>query len=570
MIGERRSENTERILPKPQKTSRSFEINKVETRRDTFDGREHLVVPVVAVREGVLNGMLLLFEEFSAYPSAWEGIPLPVNHPKKGSSPVSANTPDILQSAVLGRFFNIELDEVQKSLKGEMWIDILKAQAHADGPEIIQRLEAGDSLEVSTAYFADLEDKAGVFNGKNYDGIQRNLRPDHLALLPHSKGACSWDDGCGAPRLNEVKYLVKDENGAGHLPYTKDNGMPDHRLMGAAWAALHGGYRGNKYGGPDKAAALKKLKALYKKEGMPLPSENVLVFAANEKAVIDKNQTSFTLANAQSLSFDEITCEIRDALNAENPAYYYWIQDVYDAFVVYQSEPRFNNPDMAVEPVLTMRNYSIDAEGKITFGKSSQVERQISYVKIPANNSQEQPKEKTMDKKQIVDALINDDKTPWKEEHRVSLMTLAECELTKLKTPAAPAPGAPAANAAGEPKKEDPPAAPKKEEPKTAEQWLDTIPDKGIRTVLQNGLKAQAARKTDLVKEIMANKNNAFAKEELEGMEVAFLEKFANTIGIDYAGAAPPRANDRARVTENDDEPPAPPQVLTAPVEVKK
>jgi hypothetical protein len=70
-------------------------------------------------------------------------------------------------------------------------------------------------------------------------------------------------------------YLVVEDpekTSSWHLQ-VKKNGKPDHRLMGAAWAALHGGYRGNKYEGPKKAEALKKLKALYKSEGMPLPSE---------------------------------------------------------------------------------------------------------------------------------------------------------------------------------------------------------------------------------------------------------------------------------------------------------
>lgn len=51
----------------------------------------------------------------------------------------------------------------------------------------------------------------------------------------------------------------------------KANGKPDHRLMGAAWAALHDGYRGNKYAGPQAEAALSKLTALYKSENIPLP-----------------------------------------------------------------------------------------------------------------------------------------------------------------------------------------------------------------------------------------------------------------------------------------------------------
>jgi len=41
-----------------------------------------------------------------------------------------------------------------------------------------------------------------------------------------------------------IKYLVPEGK---HLPYTDESGKPDHNLMGAAWAALHGGYRGNKY-----------------------------------------------------------------------------------------------------------------------------------------------------------------------------------------------------------------------------------------------------------------------------------------------------------------------------------
>ena len=64
-------------------------------------------------------------------------------------------------------------------------------------------------------------------------------------------------------------YLVVDKDGQ-HLRVKKD-GKPDHGLMGGAWAALHGGYRGNKYDGGDKEGALSKLTALYKSEGMDTP-----------------------------------------------------------------------------------------------------------------------------------------------------------------------------------------------------------------------------------------------------------------------------------------------------------
>lgn len=73
--------------------------------------------------------------------------------------------------------------------------------------------------------------------------------------------------------FRKVKYLVTESDGTTHLPVTGEDGKPNHHLMGAAWAALHGGYRGNKYEGPNKSEAIKKLKAMYKEEGMELPSE---------------------------------------------------------------------------------------------------------------------------------------------------------------------------------------------------------------------------------------------------------------------------------------------------------
>lgn len=58
-----------------------------------------------------------------------------------------------------------------------------------------------------------------------------------------------------------------------HLRVRNAAGDLDHRLMGAAWAALHGGYRGNTYGGPNKETAIAKLRRLYASEDMPVPGE---------------------------------------------------------------------------------------------------------------------------------------------------------------------------------------------------------------------------------------------------------------------------------------------------------
>lgn len=75
-----------------------------------------------------------------------------------------------------------------------------------------------------------------------------------------------------------------------HLP-VKRMGKIDHRLMGAAKAALTVGYRGNKYQGEGAEEALKKLKALYKAEKMIWKSEvNMEEVQKQEVEAVDKNE----------------------------------------------------------------------------------------------------------------------------------------------------------------------------------------------------------------------------------------------------------------------------------------
>ncbi len=59
-----------------------------------------------------------------------------------------------------------------------------------------------------------------------------------------------------------------------HLRVHNMQGDADMHLMGAAWAALHEGFRGNKYAGPGKAEALAKLKKMYSMMGKTPPGES--------------------------------------------------------------------------------------------------------------------------------------------------------------------------------------------------------------------------------------------------------------------------------------------------------
>ena len=180
-----------------------------KTRRETLNGVEHLVVPTVAFVEGVLNDELVLASEIEDSFQSWNGRPVMLGHPIVDGVFVSANDPEILDALSFGQLFNTQLDGAK--LKQEMWIPLQVALAKGDDfKEAIARFESGEMVDVSTAYVRDVEEKTGEFNGQKFETVARNIRPDHLAILLHEPGACSLQDGCGAPRVNEKKHSFEE------------------------------------------------------------------------------------------------------------------------------------------------------------------------------------------------------------------------------------------------------------------------------------------------------------------------------------------------------------------------
>lgn len=168
----------------------------VPIRRETLDEVEHLVIPVIAAKEMVMNGLFYPASEFKDWAETWNGVPVPVNHPKFQGMPISAKSPRIHELNNIGTFYNVTFTSDNK-LKGEIWVNLTKAEklGHMD---LVNRFENGEVVEVSTGLFSNVEETPGSFNGEPYVGIIRHIRPDHLALLPNDVGACSVKDGCGA------------------------------------------------------------------------------------------------------------------------------------------------------------------------------------------------------------------------------------------------------------------------------------------------------------------------------------------------------------------------------------
>lgn len=300
--------------------------------------QEHLVVPVVALVEGVLFPSnaeapeLALASEFGKHVDGWNGRPIILGHPKDDEgNPISANLPVLWGDSVIGMMFNSTIKD--KKLKAEMWINKAKA-----GEDLINRFNT-ETVEVSTGLFADTEESTGFFNGEKYSGIWRSITPDHLAILDAGTiGACSVEDGCGAPRINAQK----------RKPMPKPN--------------------------PKPKPYASQLKASCECQD----PENV---KASRKGFLQKAAEGFVKLFASikvgELSDNDVRSALEAALLLEDADAYFYILAVYEASFVYAYY------QMGRGMVVLQRDFSIDTSGTINLSKdTTEVRPETSYVPV--------------------------------------------------------------------------------------------------------------------------------------------------------------------------------------------
>ena len=189
-----------------------IQVNNYTVRSEMHQGRPHIVVPAILLRQGVLSGshgpLLHLVEEYGKFVGAWNGIPVTVNHPQEDGVHVSANSPGVIDSQVVGRVYNAMIDG--DKLKAEIWLD--EGTIQKLSPETLRLIRQHSLMEVSVGVFTDDEPVSGDWNGTGYDAIARSHRPDHLSILwgPGVVGACSVEMGCGLRANQKGGTDVKD------------------------------------------------------------------------------------------------------------------------------------------------------------------------------------------------------------------------------------------------------------------------------------------------------------------------------------------------------------------------
>ncbi len=158
-----------------------------------------LEAPVVMMVEGVHSGsygpIYWPAHVLRAAAPKWAGAPVVIDHPQVDGQAVSINYSPAIRASTIGTVASPCFDEAKKALKATV-------QVPANNPRIgeIQGIR-----EVSAGIFGENTSTYGTWNGESYDACAITMEPDHLALLPDTKGACSWEDGCGIRTNQAVK-----------------------------------------------------------------------------------------------------------------------------------------------------------------------------------------------------------------------------------------------------------------------------------------------------------------------------------------------------------------------------
>lgn len=179
-------------------------------RNDEMEGRAYTVVPMVMMVEGVHAGssgpLYYPAEELAKVPGVWNHKPVVVYHPQINGQGVSACDPEILTTYKIGVIMNTKFEDGK--LKAEAWLEADRIEKVDN--RIAEAIANQTMLELSTGVFTENEAEAGEWNGEAYTHIARNYRPDHLAVLPDQKGACSIEDGAGFIRNQSGALQIEE------------------------------------------------------------------------------------------------------------------------------------------------------------------------------------------------------------------------------------------------------------------------------------------------------------------------------------------------------------------------
>ncbi len=127
-----------------------------------------------------------------------EDTPAPIGHPmNERGEYISAKSGRGLLDYYAGAV-NTNVRKVGDKVKMDVEINEKQAKAHPQGMKLLDALDKGDPIHVSTGLFLNTDEKSGEDkNGKSYSKVGRDFEFDHVAILLDEPGAATPNEGVG-------------------------------------------------------------------------------------------------------------------------------------------------------------------------------------------------------------------------------------------------------------------------------------------------------------------------------------------------------------------------------------
>ncbi|WP_349844451.1 hypothetical protein ABNP39_08215 [Pantoea dispersa] len=195
-------------------------VNSQAIRRETYNGRPHLVLPSYTLPANVvMNGGLYPESEIDAHYQGLEGTLAPLGHPTVDGKFVSAFSPEGINAGHIGAW-NRNVKKSGNRVYAEKWVDTTVANQSEGGRELLERvaaIERGEDvppIHTSVAVFLDQLEANAEQKAQGIEWVAKINAMDHDAILLHEVGAAQPEQGVGLMVNADQAQSLKGNSGA--------------------------------------------------------------------------------------------------------------------------------------------------------------------------------------------------------------------------------------------------------------------------------------------------------------------------------------------------------------------
>ncbi len=195
-------------------------VNSQAIRRETYNGREHLILPSYTLPANVvMNEGLYTASEIDAHYQGLEGTLAPLGHPQLNGAFISAFSPEGINQGHIGAW-NRNAKKSGNRIYLEKWVDTTIANQSEGGKELIARVEAFERgedvppIHTSVAVFLEQLEPNEQQKATGAKWVAKIHSIDHDAILLHEVGAATPEQGVGLMVNADLATPLKANSGA--------------------------------------------------------------------------------------------------------------------------------------------------------------------------------------------------------------------------------------------------------------------------------------------------------------------------------------------------------------------